>query len=391
MPLRPLTLIAILLSIVTGIFLGVLGYERWSTSKLNSADLASFGVALREVQSNYVEDLSDSELLTSALRGLVQQLDPHSSYLDADALEALETEATGRYGGVGLELGVRGGRHTVISPVDSSPAARAGVESGDQLLAIDDWRLGGQHLSEVSRRLRGEPGSDVRLRLARGERTFELKLEREVISLGSVTGRWQTDSVIYVRITQFQTDTDDEFRRTVRRLLAEPDHESVAGLILDLRNNPGGVLQSSVAVADELLESGVIVTTDARHPSRRSRFVATGGDLLEGAPVAVLINGGSASAAEIVAGALKDQGRAVLVGTRSYGKGSVQSLVTLDEKRAVKLTTAYYRTPKGGSIHRRGIAPDVYFDDQTLETADQSAAEREAQLLNVALGQIHKS
>ncbi|MEM1435815.1 MAG: S41 family peptidase [Pseudomonadota bacterium] len=380
MHLRFTTLLAILLSIVCGVFLGVIAHQRLGSSGTPELDLPAFEAALRRVQRNYVEPLSDTELFESALNGLMDRLDPHSQYLNAAAVDALEVETTGRFGGIGIELGVSQGQFTVVSPLDGTPAARAGVQAGDQLLAIDDQPLRRQRLAEVIDRMRGEPGSEVALKLRRAGAEFKLELVRETISIDSVSHRWLEPGIAYLRIRQFQSDTGYEFRRAIRRL--QRDHEqsgsptAVRGLILDLRNNPGGVLQASVTVADALLSEGLIVTTRGRLPSSRSRYRAAGRDLLDGAPVIALINGGSASAAEIVAGALKDHQRATLIGERSYGKGSVQTLVSLGDQRAVKLTTAYYLTPNGESIHQRGIAPDISFaDDGTINDFDTALLE----------------
>lgn len=380
MHLRFITLLAILLSIVCGIFLGLIGHQRWTKSYSAELDLPAFEAALRRVQSNYVEPLSDSELFESALNGLMDRLDPHSQYLDASALDALEVETTGRFGGIGIELGVTLGRFTVISPLDGSPAARAGVRPGDQLLAVDDRTLRHRRLAEVIDLMRGEPGSPVALQFRREDAEFKLELIRENITIDSVSHRWLEPGLAYARIRQFQSDTGYEFRRALRQLQQDsrqPGYPgTVKGLILDLRNNPGGVLQASVTVADALLTDGMIVTTAGRLPSSHSRYRAAGRDLLNGAPIIVLINGGSASAAEIVAGALKDHDRATLMGEQSYGKGSVQTLVSLGEDRAVKLTTAYYLTPKGGSIHQRGISPDIPFaDDGTIKDFDTAILE----------------
>ena len=272
----------------------------------------------------------------------------------------------------------------MISPIDGGPAQRAGIQAGDQLLGIDDWPSSRATLREITGRLRGEPGSEVRLELARSTRRLSVELTREIIAIPSIAARWLKPGIAYLRIAQFQTDTGTEFRRALERLTQEPPAQTIDALVLDLRDNPGGVLQASVSVADELLEGGLIVSTAGRAPSSRSRYAATSGDALKGAPVYVLINGGSASAAEIVAGALKDHKRALLIGSRSYGKGSVQSVVDLGKNRAVKLTTAYYQTPKSGSIHRRGVEPDVYF------AATESSAEEDP-MIQEALRQFELS
>lgn len=381
MPLRPVTLLGIVLSMVTGIALGIVGYRSWLYDAEAQQYTQTFEEVLRQVQDNYVTDVGKDELLLNALRGMVQNLDDHSSFLDQHDFSDLQAETSGHFGGIGIEIGLVDDYFTVIAPLDHTPAARAGLQAGDRIVALDHVPLGGRTLMDVVDILRGEPGSAVHLRLLRKDLPdpVEVELTRSVIEVASVESRMLEPGYGYVRIAQFQTDTGDDFVRALEFLLDEAGGH-VDGLVLDLRNNPGGVLQSSVSVADALLPDGLIVYTEGRLPSSHLNYRASGHDLLGGAPVVVLINGGSASAAEIVAGALQDHDRAVIMGSTSYGKGSVQSVVPLANARALKLTTALYYTPNGRSIHKVGIEPD-----ELRLRAEESEEAFEARLLADAL------
>jgi carboxyl-terminal processing protease len=285
-----------------------------------------------------------------------------------------------------VELGLVDGYFTVVSPIHGTPADRAGLEPGDRIVAVDGEPLRGRRLIEVIADLRGESGSAVQLRLLRDERDspFEVELIREEIQVASVESRLLEPGYGYVRIAQFQADTGRDFQAALKAL-ERSNAASLDGLVLDLRNNPGGVLLASVDVADSLLEKGMIVYTEGRLPSSHLKYRASGRDALNGAPIVVLINAGSASASEIVAGALQDHGRATLIGSRSYGKGSVQSLMPLAGDQAIKLTTAYYYTPNGRSIHHKGIEPDV-----PIDTPADPAVDGETAMLDTAL-QVLKS
>lgn len=367
-----------IISIVTGVALGILGFGQWRAQLIDQASLAQFESALDHVRQNYVEELSDEELLQGALNGMLHSLDPHSAYLDAAQFNDLQAETTGHFGGVGIELGLIDGYFTIITPIDNTPAARAGLQAGDRLLEMNGESLRGNSLIDVIHQMRGEPGTSVKLRYKRSnsKRLRDVTLERDVIAVASVTHRWLTPGYAYVRISQFQTTTGADFNKALTKLQRSAS-DGIRGLVLDLRNNPGGVLQASVTVVDSLLGDGLIVYTEGRKPSSKLKYRAAGKDQLAGAPIVVLINGASASASEIVAGALKDHGRAVLMGETSYGKGSVQSLVPLSDDRAIKLTTAYYFTPSGRSIHKLGIEPDVEFvDNGSHEDFDQALLNR---------------
>jgi carboxyl-terminal processing protease len=363
MHLRPLTLIGIVVSMVSGIGLGIAGYHAWQDQRRDSLEAQDFDEVLSQVQESYVDELDRTELVDNALRGMLDRLDDHSDFLDSTEYGSLQDETRGHFGGVGIELGLVDGYFTVITPLDDTPADRAGLESGDRILELDGESLKGRKLVEVVNELRGVPGSRVQLTLARptSTDTFAVSLVRADITVASVRQRLLEPGYGYVRISQFQANTGEEFTKALKRLRRENDGE-LDGLVLDLRNNPGGVLQASVDVADAFLEDGLIVYTAGRLPSSHLKYRASGADLLEGKPIVVLINQGSASASEIVAGALQDHHRARLLGTKSYGKGSVQSVMPLSGDRAIKLTTAYYYTPSGRSIHHTGIEPDVAFD-----------------------------
>lgn len=358
MHLRPLTLIGIVISMVTGITLGIVGYHAWLEQHWESAEARTFDEVLNQVQSSYVSEVPRSELMGNALRGMLDKLDDHSNYLDSTELHDLQEETSGRFGGIGIELGLVDDLFTVISPLDGTPASKAGLTPGDRILELDHQTLKGRKLVDVVEALRGEAGSSVHLRLSRGDEAFDVDLERAIIEIASVSGRLLEPGFGYVRISQFQNHTGAEFDSELERLVTD-NGAALSGLVLDLRNNPGGVLQASVDVTDSFLEDGLIVYTEGRLPSSHLKYRASGNDLLLGAPVVVLINEGSASAAEIVAGALQDHSRAQLLGSRSYGKGSVQSVMPLAGDNALKLTTAYYYTPRGRSIHKTGIEPDV--------------------------------
>lgn len=369
MVLRPLTLVGIIVSIVTGLCLGVAAHL--STRDHIAADPSStLSEALRQVSESYVTEVSEEELLQFAIDGMMNGLDEHSDYLDPSSFEHLQTSTTGRFGGIGIELGVVEGYFTVISPMDDTPAARAGLEPGDRIKAVDGDSVKGMKLKRLIKLLRGEPGSDVTLSIERSEQDdFDVTLERAKIRVASVRHRMLEPGYGYMRISQFQTSTSKDVIDALEDLNEDDD---LQGLVLDLRNNPGGTLQSSVEVADQFLNEGLIVYTEGRLKSSHAKYRATRGDRIDGKPIVILINGGSASASEIVAAALQDHGRATLLGTKSYGKGSVQSVLPLDDEQALKLTTAYYYTPLGTSIHERGIEPDVTLSLDEEELLDEA-------------------
>lgn len=369
MHLRPITLIGIVLSMVTGVALGISGYHKWLDFRGESPESQDFVEVLNQVHASYVNEVDRRALVSSALRGMLGELDDHSNYLDERDYAYLQDETNGHFGGVGVELGLVDEYFTVIAPLDDTPAAEAGLRSGDRIIALDSEPLAGRKLMEVVALLRGKPGSNVALTIDReAAEPFEATLTRAEISVASVRSKLIEPGYGYVRISQFQSNTAKEFNRALKQL-AEANDDSLQGLILDLRNNPGGVLQASVSVADTFLSDGLIVYTEGRLPSSHLKYRASGQDALAGKPIVVLINSGSASAAEIVAAALQDHNRAKLLGVTSYGKGSVQSVMPLHGDRALKLTTAYYYTPNGRTIDHAGIEPDVIFEEGDNESA----------------------
>ena len=353
-------------------------------------DLRKFTEVFSRIKDAYVEEVEDRELLESAIKGMLSELDPHSTYLAPKDYEQLEESTSGEFGGLGIEVGMEDGFVKVIAPIDDTPAQKAGVQAGDLIIKLGDQPVKGMSLMDAVDRMRGEPGSQIRLTLVRGSgRPFEVTLTRAVIKVKSVKTEELEPGYAYLRITQFQNNTGDEVRTSLNRLNANGD---LKGLVLDLRNNPGGVLQSAVEVVDSFVDQGLIVYTKGRLSNAELRYSATSSNPSGSVPLVVLINGGSASASEIVAGALQDHGRGVIMGTDSFGKGSVQTVLPLNNDRALKLTTALYYTPKGRSIQAQGIVPDIRVERAhlTLDEVDDSSGYREADLaghINNASGQ----
>jgi len=361
---------------VSGISLGITGYHVWLEMQAESPEVQEFDEVLNQVHASYVDEIDREKLVSSALKGMLDDLDGHSNYLDEHDYQELQAETDGHFGGIGVELGLVDDYFTVISPIDGTPASRAGLATGDRIIALDGDPLRGAKLSDVIDRLRGEPGSEVTLTVVRAEeQPKDVTLARADISVASVKGELLEPGYGYIRISQFQSKTAEEFNQALKALERQ-NEGALSGLVLDLRNNPGGVLQASVSVADAFLTDGLIVYTEGRLPSSHLKYRASSRDVLDGKPLVVLINSGSASAAEIVAGALQDHQRAKLLGSKSYGKGSVQSVMPLSGHRALKLTTAYYYTPNGRTIHKKGIEPDVSFDVDG--TGNEGAVMREA-------------
>lgn len=329
-----------------------------------------FTEALEAIRTGYVEEIDDRTLLEYAIRGMLAGLDPHSSYLSAEDYDSLQEDTQGEFGGLGIEIGEENGYIKIISPIDNTPADRAGIQPGDLIVEIDGQRVRDMQVENAVELLRGEPGSSITLTLSRENEAdpVEVTLEREIIAVESVRGRMLEPGFGYVRIAQFRENTDQAMRETFSEL--QQQGEGLNGLVLDLRNNPGGVLRASAEVADVFLREGRIVYTEGRIEETDSDYSASPGDAGEEVPMVVLINAGSASAAEIVAGALQDHGRAVVMGTPSFGKGSVQTVLPLSNDRALKLTTSLYYTPDGRSIQAQGIRPDINVD-QALVTRQE--------------------
>mgnify|MGYP002377520381 FL=1 len=336
-----------------------------SEDEVSVEDIRVFTAVFREVQRSYVEPVSANQLMKAAIRGLLLDLDPHSAYLKKTDLQALTDDTSGRYGGLGLEVQVRAGALTVIAPIDDTPAARAGIQPGDVISRIDGIPVESENADVAIDRMRGEAGSSVKLTIIRaGQPAFDLSLVREVIDVTAVRGRLLAPGFGYVRVAAFQTNTAEEVAKRIAALI-KPG-QPLDGLVLDLRSNPGGLLDAAVDVSDLFLDSGPIVSTRGRVPLASAQFDAVAGDVLLGAPLVVLVDGGSASASEIVAGALQDRRRALILGQRTFGKGSVQSVLPLASGEAIKLTTALYYTPSGRSIQAEGIEPDVVLQPAEL-------------------------
>ncbi len=315
---------------------------------------------LERVRRDYVEVVDDRQLIESAIRGMIADLDPHSQFLDSREYEEIRISTTGNYSGVGLDVSLDDGRVTVVAPIDGTPAERAGILPGDVVISIDDLPVQEGNLSETIGRMRGEAGTQVSLDVLRDgtDNPLHFALVRAQIKVNSVRSQLLERDYGYLKVTHFSETTPRDLHRAITRLKREAS-APLRGLVLDLRNNPGGVLDAAVDVADAFLERGLVVTGNGRIRDARFERYARPGDVLDGAELVVLVNAGSASASEIVAGALRDNGRALVVGTRTYGKGSVQTVMPLSDGRAIKLTTSKYYTPAGESIHDRGIEPDV--------------------------------
>ncbi len=321
-------------------------------------ELRTFADVYNQVRIGYVEEIDDSTLLEYAIQGMLMGLDPHSVYLTKDAFQDLQDNTSGEFTGLGLEVGMEDGYVKIISPIDGSPAATAGLQSGDMILKLGKIPVKGMSLNEAIDVMRGPKGSDIELTIGRpGEgQPFEVTLTRDTIKVASVRERWLEPGYGYIRVAQFQSATGSDVGKSLDKLMAK---EELKGLVLDLRNNPGGILRASVDVAGLFMDGGNVVYTQGRLANSDMYYEADEKDASNGTPLVVLINSGSASASEIVAGALQDHHRAVVMGTRSFGKGSVQTILPLSNSRAVKLTTALYFTPNGRSIQAEGIAPDI--------------------------------
>ena len=355
------------------------------TPKLFSDDsdvykqLNLFGEVYERVRSEYVEKVSDKDLIEAAINGMLQSLDPHSSYLNADSFTEMKIQTKGEFGGLGIEVTMENGLVKVVSPIDDTPAAKAGLQSGDYISHIDDEAVMGLTLSEAVDKMRGPINTELKITVIReGQEAFDLNLKRAIIKVTSIKAKKEED-VAYIRITSFTQKTFKNLVKEYNKLSLEMK-DSLKGLVLDLRNNPGGLLDQAVSVSNAFLERGEIVSTRGRDNKGEQRYNASKGDITNGLPIVVLINGGSASASEIVAGALQDHKRGILMGTQTFGKGSVQTIIPVTSKGAVRLTTARYFTPSGNSIQAKGISPDIYVPQSKLEILENNNSRREADL-----------
>ncbi len=339
-----------------------------------------FADVFERVRAEYVEPVNDRDLIENAINGMLTGLDPHSSYLNAKSFRDMQVNTRGEFGGLGIEVTQEGGYIKVISPIDDTPAMRAGVKAGDLITGLDGQTVQGMSLNDAVEKMRGTPNTRITLTIRRegADKPIELTLVREVIRLRVVRSRMEGEDIAYIRLSSFTEQTESAMRRAFNDLKAQSG-DKLRGLVLDLRNNPGGLLPQSISVSDDFLERGEIVSTRGRHAEDTQRWNAKGGDITGGLPIVVLINGGSASASEIVAGALQDHRRAIVLGTRSFGKGSVQTVSPLPGNGGMRLTTARYYTPSGRSIQGQGITPDVEVAATREETA-RFGPQREADL-----------
>jgi carboxyl-terminal processing protease len=346
-------------------------------------ELRTFTDVFASIKNNYVEAVDDRDLINNAVRGMLSGLDPHSAFLDRDAYSELQVGTSGEFGGLGIEVGMEDGFVKVIAPIDDTPAQRAGVEAGDLIVRLDDTPVKGLTLKEAVDIMRGKPGTDITLTIVREGLSAPIKttITRAIIKVKSVRSELLEPGFGYLRITQFQSSTGENLLQAVASL-REQNGGDLQGVILDLRNNPGGVLNAAVDVSDAFLSKGLIVYTEGRTEGSKIEFSATPGDVLNGAPIVVLVNVGSASASEIVAGALQDHKRAIIMGSRTFGKGSVQTILPMNNGTALKLTTARYFTPSGRSIQAEGITPDIQLENMRLAAAEDNGigAVKEADL-----------
>lgn len=345
-------------------------------------ELRTFTDVLTRVKADYVDPVTDKTLMDNAIRGMIDRLDPHSNYLDKAEFKDLRETTTGKFGGLGLQVGMKDKVITVISPIDDTPAKKAGIKAGDKIVKINGEFTRGLDLEKAVKLMRGDPGTKITLTLVREgvDKPFNVTIERAIINVKSVKARMLDPNFGYVRIAQFQSDTAEQLHDALKQLVKDNDNKPLKGLVLDLRNNPGGVLQAAVGVVDTFVNKGLIVYTKGRVKDAQMSFKAHKGDMLNGAPIVVLVNGGSASASEIVSGALQDDGRALIAGERTFGKGSVQSIMPLTNGGALRLTTARYFTPSGRSIQGEGIKPDVEVHQLKVSDIDKVFTIKEADL-----------
>ena len=384
MKLKIQNYLLVLTGLVAGVLVsighGVFAERESSQATLPVEELRTFSDVFGRIKNDYVVDVDDKELIENAIRGMLSGLDPHSSYLDAEQFTELQVGTTGQFGGLGIEVGMENGFVKVIAPIDDTPAQRAGVEAGDLVIRLDDTPVKGMTLNDAVKIMRGKPGSDIELTIVREgvDQPLKITITRDVIKVKSVRARMLEPGFGYLRISQFQSKSAENMVDAIEDLKKE-NKGPRQGLVLDLRNNPGGVLNGAVAVSDAFLKKGMIVYTEGRIADSRLRFNATPDDVIDGAPLVVLVNQGSASASEIVAGALQDHKRAIIVGVQTFGKGSVQTILPLSSDSALKLTTARYYTPSGRSIQAEGITPDI-----ELESIKVSSVERNIEPLKEA-------
>jgi carboxyl-terminal processing protease len=372
-----------------------LGFALCSTPTIandNGSDtyrqLNLFGDVFERVRADYVEEVTDKKLIEAAINGMLTHLDPHSGYLDLDSFRDMQVQTKGEFGGLGIEVTMENGLVKVVSPIDDTPAARAGIQPGDFITHLDDKPVLGLTLNEAVDKMRGPVRTSIKLTIRREgvADAFDVNIIRDVIKIRSV--RWREEGDIgYIRVTTFNEQTTTLLRQAVDETTKKIGKDKIKGFVLDLRNNPGGLLDQAVSVADAFLDRGEIVSTRGRRVEETQRFNAKKGDIANGLPIVVIINGGSASASEIVAGALQDHNRAVLMGTQTFGKGSVQTVIQMPGHGAIRLTTARYYTPSGISIHAKGITPDIVIPAARVERIKENNNRREADLPGALSGE----
>ncbi len=338
-----------------------------------------FGDVFERVRADYVKEVGDEKLIEAAINGMLTSLDPHSSYMSPKSFKDMQVQTRGEFGGLGIEVTMENGLVKVVSPIDDTPAYRAGLKPGDYITHLDDQAVQGLTLAEAVEKMRGKVNADIKITILRkGREPFDVTITRAVIKIRSV--RWRTEGKVgYLRVTSFSEQSDDGVQRAMKKIKEKLGSE-LKGIVLDLRNNPGGLLDQAIKISDHFMNQGEIVSTRSRRGGDAQRFNAKKGDLADKLPIVVLINGGSASASEIVAGALQDHRRAVVLGTRSFGKGSVQTIIPLSGHGAIRLTTAHYYTPSGRSIQAKGIDPDIEVKQAKLEPVESGSRRREADL-----------
>ncbi|MGN0914485.1 MAG: S41 family peptidase [Alphaproteobacteria bacterium] len=341
-----------------------------------------FGEVMERAKVSYVEEVSDKKLIESAINGMLSSLDPHSSFLDGQSFKYMNEQTKGKFGGLGIEVTMENGVVKVVSPIDDTPAAKAGLKPGDYITNIDGEQVMGQTLNEAVDKMRGKIGTKVKLTIRRlNEKPFDVTLKREEIKIQSVKSDIKADDVAYIRITSFSEDIDNMIKKSLKEAQKKTNN-NIKGVIIDVRNNPGGLLDQAVSVSDLFLDQGEIVSTRSRNESDTVRYTAKNGDIAKGLPIVVIINDGSASASEILAGALQDHKRAIILGEKSFGKGSVQTVIPLGGYGAMRLTTARYYTPSGRSIQATGIDPDIEVKPAKVEIIENNFGVSEAEFKN---------
>ncbi|MBL1141724.1 MAG: S41 family peptidase [Proteobacteria bacterium] len=369
--------ITVLVSIFSVNFVLANTEEKTEDNTLPLDEIRTFTEVFAKVKSDYVEGIDDRKLIENAIRGMLEGLDPHSAYLDKSSYKELQEGTSGEFGGLGIEVGMEDGYVKVISPIDGTPAAESGIKAGDLIIRLDEKSIRGMSLNDAVDLMRGKPGTDIVLSIIRKdeEKPIDITITRAIITAQSVRSEILEPGFGYARISSFQTHTAEDLRKALEKL-KEENENSLSGLILDLRNNPGGILNAAVGVSDLFLDNGLIVYTEGRIQDSKLSFNAKPSDVLRDAPIIVLVNGGSASASEIVAGALQDHERAIIMGERTFGKGSVQTILPMNDSAALKLTTARYFTPSGRSIQASGIEPDIIIENILVNSQESYDARR---------------